>query len=109
MDIQDRTPVVTVELQLRPQPPKGSTPWFWGGGMLDFHQRRRRRTEIVWRAELPGFVRDCAARVVQDPDYGWLLMVRYRHAHARMLLAGVGLPECVEGQEAPEGIEARQR
>lgn len=101
MDVPDRTPVVTVELQLRPQPPKGSTPWFWGAGMLDFHGPRRKRGEtvkVVWRAELPKGVSARCCRVRYDKDFGWVLVLRFTHDDAEALLAGLSLPRYVEGQ-----------
>ena len=107
MDVSERTPIVTVELQLRPQPPKGSTPWFWDGGMLDFHERERRDVKVVWRAELPKSVRLRSARVQQHKDFGWVLVLRFTHADAEALLAGLSLPKCVEGQEAPYDSDLR--
>jgi len=100
----ERTPIVTVELQLRPQPPNGSTPWFWGGGMLDFHSPRRKRGEtvkVVWRAELPKTVQMRSARVQHVKNFGWVLVLRFTHGDAEALLAGLSLPRYVEGQEAP--------
>lgn len=99
-DVPDRTPVVTVELQLRPQPPKGATPWFWGGGMLDFHGPRRKRgetVEVVWRAQLPSFWSMRSARVEYSKDFGWVLVVRLAHEEAKRLLAGVRWPDYVLG------------
>lgn len=95
----DRTPVVTVELQLRPQPPKGATPWFWGGGMLDFHQHHGRDVEVVWRAELPSFWTMRSARVEHGKEFGWVLVVRLTHWEAKSLLARHGWPDYVVGNE----------
>lgn len=102
--VPDRSPIVTVELQLRPQPPKGSTPWFWGGGMLDFlspHRKRGETVKVVWRAELPKATQMRSARVQYVREFGWVLVLRFTHDEAEALLAGLSLPWCVEGQEAP--------
>jgi hypothetical protein len=96
-----RTPVVTVELQLRPQPPKGATPWFWGAGMLDFHVRERRQVRVVWRAELPDMATMRSARVEQVKDFGWVLVLRFTHDEARDMLDHVSLPDYLEGELAP--------
>lgn len=105
-EVPDRTPVVTVELQLRPQPPKDSTPWFWGGGMLDFHDGPRDYPEVVWRAELPSFWSMRSARVEYNKDFGWILVVRLTHEEAVSLLARHSWPASVEGLSGPEAMVA---
>jgi hypothetical protein len=90
--------VVTVELQLRPPPPKDSHPWFWGAGMLDF----LRDSEVVWRAELPLSARDRSAQVEHRGEFGWVLVLRFTHEGAERLLAGLDLPRHVEGELAPK-------
>ena len=96
--VYPRTPVVTIELQLWPQPPKGSEPWFWGGGMLDFHRCRGSEIETVWRAELPSFLTMRSARVKQAKGYGWVLEVRLVHEEAKSLLARHGWHDTVTGR-----------
>lgn len=93
----ERTPVVTVELHLQPQPPKDAHPWFWGAGMLDF----LRDSEVVWRAELPLAVRDRSASV-KISEFGWVLVLRLMHEDTTELLTGLDLPRYVEGQPAPK-------
>jgi hypothetical protein len=93
----ERTPIVFVELQLRPDPPLGSEPYFWGTGMLDFLLDGR----TVWRAELPLYGpsgSSLPAHVQRQNGYGWVLVLRYSHSDAWRVLDGLGLPDHVAGK-----------
>lgn len=92
--IHERTPMVFIELQLRPSPPPGAMPYWWGNHDLKF----RFHGETVWEGHV-----ECAAyssagaRVVERPGFGWVVILELAHDKARDALAKLGLPNFVEG------------
>lgn len=100
-DLPDRTPMVFMELQLRPAPPSESEPYFWGDGMLDF----RLGGSTVWRGQLPTHMIEASrpSHVEKRDGYGWVLVLCYSHDVARRVLKSLGLPSFIDAfwQSAP--------
>ena len=100
--IHDRTPFVTVELQLRPQPPPGARPYWWGYGKLTFYVEPVH--ERVWDGDFADLVGrgSHAMRVREDLSFGWILVLTFTHDKARAILSGMNLPDFAAGRLAVE-------
>ena len=91
-----RTPLVTIELQLWPQPPEGTEPYWFGNSDLAF--RHRYDPTHVWEqnfADLTGLSSE-SARVECKPPFGWVLVLTLTHDKARRLLTAGGIPSDIE-------------
>lgn len=84
-----RTPIVRVELQLWPQPPKDARPYFCLVDTLIFYDDDMNQ---IWRQRLPflsGLHPDHPRSIDLDHDdhFGWIITLTYTHDDARDLLA----------------------
>lgn len=90
--LAERTPMVTVEIQLRPPVPLEAAPWWHGYHQLTFRESGR----VVWEGTV-----DCAelapAHVEPRPGFGWVLVLNFTHDQARAILAAKGpvIPEFI--------------
>jgi hypothetical protein len=88
--------MIFVELQLRPSPPEGAVPYFWGVSTLTFYTSYG--GEKIWEADLSPL--PYPKHVEKRDGFGWVLVLEYTHEDAKRVLAGMGLPECVVGETA---------
>jgi len=88
----DRSPIVRIELQLRPQPPKGSTPWWCYWDTLLFYDDQ---VKTVWEQKIPiSRLPSGAARVEYKGDqFGWVLVLEFLHEKAEHALKTLGLSD----------------
>ncbi|MES1975863.1 MAG: hypothetical protein V4472_25675 [Pseudomonadota bacterium] len=96
----DRTPIITVELQLRPSPPEDARPYWWGLGHLDFWDADHR--ERVWRGQAApwNLIGSGPARVEVRPGFGWVVVVTFSHDKAKRILGREGMPAFIEASDA---------
>lgn len=99
--VHDRTPMVTIELQLRPSPPDDARPHWWGNGMLWFYDgpaRAEGRIVKVWEQDLGELTGQASrpAKVERRDGFGWVLVLALTHDRARDALAALHLPAVVE-------------
>jgi hypothetical protein len=96
--VHRRSPIVTVELQLWPPPPKTATPYWWGIDTLTFY-RRGMDGDVhgkVWERNFEGIHNPFgaaerehrSASVRLDKAYGWILVLKVSHGSARRILEG---------------------
>lgn len=82
----ERTPIVTIELQLRPWVPEHLRPYWWGNGTLSFKNddgetvREFNLSDVCYRGSESAMVRKV------DGGYGWVLVLRLKHDKARAIL-----------------------
>jgi len=97
MSMGKRTIIIKFSRQLRPQPPKGSHPYWWGIGDLDFIKNGK----VVWHQEIPEasnfynknfydwlkvpriYLNGC--QVEHDKDWGWILKFEASHQEAHKI------------------------
>lgn len=99
----NRTPMITIELQLRPHVPEDARPWWWGNSTLSF---RGPDGETIWERDLSLFTgrSSRSARVKKVPGFGWVLVLELPHDKARDALAALGMPECIGGAETTAAV-----
>lgn len=86
----DRSPLVRIELQLRPHPPKDATPLFHGLSDLTFRDANGR---VVWDQRLPELThRSSWSARVELVDDTWVLVLTLLHEKAKTALDAMGLP-----------------
>lgn len=108
-----RSPHVTVELQFRPPVPSELRPYFWGNGMLAFHDPARftRKVREFKLDDLPGpHSVDADARMsVRDAGdgFGWVLVIEFTHDQAKSRLSDLGLPHAIDDHEVGLADAAR--
>lgn len=90
-----RSPIVTIELQVWPQPPDEPhlEPYWFGASTLAF-RKRFAPWEHVWEQQfidLPGI-----KKVVYKPNFGWVIVIELMHDPARRLLGRAGVPADIE-------------
>lgn len=90
----DRSPLLRIELQLRPHPPKDATPLFHGLSDLTF---RDADGNVVWDQRLPELTHrsSWSARVELADDDTWVLVLTLLHDKAKRALDAMGLPHFV--------------
>jgi hypothetical protein len=119
--VNNRSPMVTIELQLRPSPPADARPYWWGYGMLSFyqlvpvehpphvaeHRGHETRPLKVWEADLHELTARStwSAKVEHRDGFGWVLVLRLLHDKARAALAALNLPENVTVPAGDTGEE----
>lgn len=106
--IHRRTPVVTIELQLWPQPPDGTLPYFWGNSDLAFRYPGP-PWEHAWEqnlADVTGLSSE-SARVECKPPFGWVLILTLTHDKARRLLDASFIPNDIERAESRRRLVER--
>lgn len=96
----DRTPIVKIELQLRPSPPDDAKPYWYGYGSLCFYDGpayAEGRVVKVWDSDLHELTErsSWSAKVERREGSGWVLVLRLAHTKAREALAALHLPDFV--------------
>jgi hypothetical protein len=95
--IYDRTPIITVELQLRPSPPENARPYWWGVHMLDFFDADDR---LIWRQRVDEAAYSSHAARVRGCAGGWVLVLTFTHDRAKHALRSMLLPDFIGPGEA---------
>ena len=84
-----RTPILRLELQLWPQPPAGSRPYWCYLRTLQFHDDQHR---VVWQRDIHEIDLASNSRLIEDGDFGWVLVLVFRHEKAKAVLPRLKLP-----------------
>lgn len=88
-----RTPLITIERQLWPQPPKDVRPYWCYINTLQFYDNGVGIK--VWEQDIPeGTVDSCAAHpfscsVYRDEKWGWMLKATATHEYARLFITDI--------------------
>lgn len=88
-EVYDRTPVITIELQLRPYVPDEAEPYWYLDHVLVFRVHGR----PVWEARIPEAERSTGrtAYVKRVHGSGWVLVLTLMHDKAKELLDHLAL------------------
>lgn len=97
------TPVITIELQLWPPPPRNAKPHWWGLHDLTFYETDASGRLVprgdgsnmfkeAWHRRIPeAAISSPLASVRLDANRGWLLRLHLTHNAARRVLDAIGL------------------
>lgn len=94
-----RSPIIKIELQLRPTVPDDAEPYWWGNHRLTFRKHGR----PVWEADIPeaAWSTGRCAYVRHEPGFGWVLVLTLMHDKAREVLGRLALPDHAGSPDAP--------